>query len=256
MTRALTRTNFNRSRLIQILADLAILDAVEPGNTFAEKLGLWVDFIKASALSAALNAISASPIAAKFPAQAATQPSIADDLAGTRSVLVNSINKSLTDQAASTRTELSSEKPAVPFDVAAAYRPYRRIYLAHQREMDLAIRALRAKVRDVLAKSSAALKNLALLDASLDNILRDRESKLLSTLASLLESRFAQLHQAHQQKLADAQQADQRSEWMRPGGWLAGFGAELQSVMLAELELRLQPTVGLIEAFNNITEQA
>jgi hypothetical protein len=106
-------------------------------------------------------------------------------------------------------------------------------------------------VRDALARSSPALKKLAVLDATLENILSDRESKLLSTLASLLEKRFTRLFKAHQQALVAVQQADHPERWMEAGAWLARFCTELQTVLLAELDLRLQPIVGLIETFNN-----
>ena len=56
MTRVPTRTHFFSSRLIRILSDLAILEAVEPGAGFSEKLGLWVDYSDAIALSNTLNA--------------------------------------------------------------------------------------------------------------------------------------------------------------------------------------------------------
>ena len=55
MTRALPRTNFHSSKLIRCLADLTIVDAVEPGNAFAEKLGLWIHFADAIKLSAVHN---------------------------------------------------------------------------------------------------------------------------------------------------------------------------------------------------------
>jgi hypothetical protein len=67
----------------------------------------------------------------------------------------------------------------------------------------------------------------------------------------LLEQRFEQLLKTHQQKLVETQQADNPAIWMNPGAWLARFCNELQTMLLAELDLRLQPTVGLIEAFNN-----
>jgi hypothetical protein len=38
---------------------------------------------------------------------------------------------------------------------------------------------------------------------------------------------------------------------MQPGGWLAAFGQELQEALLAELDARLQPVTGLIEAIRN-----
>ena len=251
MTRALPRTHFNRSSLVRILADLALLDPLEGGGAFAEKLGLWVDFMSANTLSAALAAIAASATGPQSLVPSDTSAPVVEAFDRARLALVNSIGKSFAHEAAASRAELGFAKPGKPFAVAAAYAPHRRNYLAHQRDMDLRIRPLRVNVREVLATSSPALKKLAVLDATLESILGDRESKLLATLASLLEKRFEQLFTAHQQALVDAQQADSPGAWMKPGGWLARFGNELQTVLLAELDLRLQPIVGLLEALHN-----
>src|SRR4051794_26089177 len=55
MTRVSPRTNFHSSKLIRCLADLAIVDAVDPGNAFAERLGEWIHFADAISLSAVHN---------------------------------------------------------------------------------------------------------------------------------------------------------------------------------------------------------
>jgi hypothetical protein len=251
MTRALTRTNFHSSRLIRILADLAILDAVEPGIAFAEKLGLWVDYTDAITMSAALNASTASPPGTPSGAQSVASVAVSEEFTRIQATLVSSITKSGSPNVGKTRIELPSPKLDVPVEVATAYEPYRRYYSAHQRDMDSNIRPLRANVREVLARASPALKQLAALDAALDGILCGREIKLLSTVPLLLEKRFEQLLKAHQQKLVDTKQADNPDFWMNQGGWLARFCNELQTVLLAELDVRLQPTAGLIEAFNN-----
>ena len=140
-------------------------------------------------------------------------------------------------------------------ELAAAYAPYRRFYEAHQRDMDLSVQALRINVREALAKASPRLRKLADLDAALEKILRDRESKLLSKVPVLLKKRFENLFKEHQQKLVDTQQADNPAGWMQAGGWLARYCNDMQMLLLAEVELRLQPTVGLIEACNEETKQ-
>jgi hypothetical protein len=38
---------------------------------------------------------------------------------------------------------------------------------------------------------------------------------------------------------------------MQAGGWLTRFCNDMQMLLLAEMDLRLQPTMGLIEAFDN-----
>jgi hypothetical protein len=141
----------------------------------------------------------------------------------------------------------------LPLEMPSAFEPYRRYYLAQQRDMELGTRPLRAKARDVLARTSPALKTLATLDAALDDILNDRESKLLANVPVLLEKRFTQLRKEHEHRLESTGMTDIPAYWMHAGGWLARFRTDLQTVLLAELDLRLQPTVGLIEALNHET---
>lgn len=233
MTRALTRTNFHSSRLIRVLSDLAVVDAVAPGTAFAEKLGLWLNLRDAITLHAALNESAAGQPSAKLGVKSVTDVAIGDEFARVRTTLVNSITQSC------------------PPNPGADYEPYRHYHAAQQRAMDASVRPLRAKVRAVLAKASPALKTLADLDATFDAMVCERESKLLATVPLLLKRRFEQLRQAHQQMLVDTQQADDPALWMTTGAWAARFCHELQAALLAELDLRLQPTLGLMEALNN-----
>jgi hypothetical protein len=114
----------------------------------------------------------------------------------------------------------------------------------------LSIQPLRVNVREALAKTSPKLRKLAELDATFEKILREREIKMLAKVPVLLKKRFEQLFKEHQQKLADSGQADNPSGWVQAGGWLARFCSDMQMLLLAEAELRLQPVMGLIEAGN------
>lgn len=247
MTRALPRTNFHSSRLIRCLADLALVDAVGPGHAFAEKLGLWLDFTDAINLFAAHN--TSAP---ELPARARSLKGISpgDEIARLRTGMTQAIIKSCSPAQSKTRTPGSAPVVEVPMDLSTAFEPYRRTYLAQQREMEMAIAPLRARVRELLARTSPALMKLAALDAAFDSILKEREGKLLGTVPSLLEKRFSHLFKSHQQTLLETGQTDNPALWLQAGSWLARFGNEVQTVLLAELDLRLQPTLGLVEAFN------
>jgi len=254
MTQALPRTNLNSSRLIRLLADLSIADAAESKQAFAERLAQWLDIADAISLSASLSASPASRSEARFGGLSAATSAVETEFARIRMTLVNSITKSCSPDGGETRLKLPTPKPGAAIavtELAAAYEPYHRFHVAHQRDMDLGIRPLRASAREALSRASPALRQLAALDAALDKMLGDRERQLLSTVPLLLEKRFEQLLKAHQQTLVDARHADNPDLWMHPGGWLAGFCKELQGVLLAELDVRLQPIVGLIEAFSN-----
>ena len=254
MTRVLPRTNFHSSKLIRCLADLDILDTVESGSAFAEKLGLWIHFTDAIALSAVHNDSMASTPKMQPEARSDAYVAAGIEFDRIQAILVNSIMKSCSPNVGKSHITLPTPQLELPMDLATAYPPYRRFYEAHQRDMALSIQPVRVNVREALAKASPRLKKLADLDAALEKILRDRESKLLSRVPVLLKKRFEQLFKAHQQKLVDTQQADDPAGWTQAGGWLARFCNDMQMLLLAEVELRLQPAMGLIEAFKQDTQ--
>lgn len=262
MTRVLPRTHFHSSKLIRCLAELGMADAAGVGNAFAEKLGLWIHFTDAITLSAVHNdSIASSPkasVPAQHDGQAAVRIKIGADLERIQTLLTNSVLKSCSPGPTKSHIKLPEPILELPLDLAASFAPYRRFYEAHQRDMDANIQPLRVNVREALAKTSPRLRKLAELDATLETILRDREIKLLAKVPVLLKKRFEHLFREHQQKLADAQvaeQADNPAGWMQAGGWLARFRGELQMLLLAEVEFRLQPATGLMEALNEETRQ-
>lgn len=258
MTQSSPRTNFNSSRLVRLLAELSVADVAESKLAFAERLGQWLDFSDAIALHAAHDA--ANSLAALAALAAPATPSAArsavgalpidDEFARQRAALVDSITASCSPAGGETRIKWPTPKNGAAIELAA-YEPYRRFYLAQQGEMEAIVRPLRSRVRQVLAKTCPALRRLAVLDESLDKILSGRERQMLSTLAARLEKRFAQRLKAHQLALAARGQMDDPAAQVLAGGWLAGFCQDVQAVLLAELDLRLQPTRGLIEALRN-----
>ena len=83
-----------------------------------------------------------------------------------------------------------------------------------------------------------------------------REQQLMGTVPVVLERRFEQLRTAHALGRAAAQQPDDPAAWRQPCGWLHRFGQELEAALLAELEVRLQPVTGLMEALRNEGEKS
>lgn len=244
MTQALSRTNFNSSPLVRLLGELLAVDA-ESTPDFAERLGDWLDIAGAIALHAAHHS------RATFQPSTTDGIAVNDAFAQVRTALMDSVIASCSPNAGETRLKLPaprSDASSTNLDLATVYGPYRRFYLAHQGDMEGRIRPLRVRVREVLASASAPLRRLAALDEALDKVLYARERQLLSMVPSLLEKRFERLLETHRRAVADTPQADAPQLWMQPGGWLATFQKDLQDVLLAELDLRLQPTVGLIEA--------
>lgn len=243
LTQGLLRTDFNSSGLIRLLArlvgDQGATDAAGTKRSFAERLGLWLDYLDAISLSAALNsgaaggpeALSVSPSFARVP--------LREEFARVRAGLLDSIN--------ATAVPKAGPAPGATAASATDFSPFRRYYLARQRDMEADIGPLRAAARAALAARSPALKRLAAVDAALDKALGERERSLLASLPALLEKRFEHLRKGHEA----APGTPAASETTQPGGWLAVFRQDMHEMLLAELDLRLQPVSGLIEALGN-----
>jgi hypothetical protein len=159
---------------------LTLVDKHETAHAFAEKLGDWLDFRNAIALHGVLGAPVTPP-----PRQTATRvwalsTSATEDMAQSRAAL----NQSIIDSFSERRTRVRTRLPEPSFDTSlkpsAAYEPYRRYYLALQRDLEMGVRPLRSRMRRVLAQASPELRRLAALDEALESILAERESKLLA----------------------------------------------------------------------------
>ena len=272
MTQGVSRTRFNSAGLVRILAELAVADVADSKQTFAERLGEWLDLKDALALYSALNSA-----AGHSPPGAPPAAALRKRLAQVRGELAAAVAAAGTAQPGGANLALPTPLPNAAPESAADFAPFHRYYLAHQRAMAAAVGPLRASARAVLSGQSAALRQLAALDAVLDQALAAREASLLATVPVLLGKRFAQLYEAHRREreavrrdvagqavTADTAMTgegavgegaagtgappDDPARWMQPGGWLARFCADMQRVLLAELDLRLMPVAGLVAA--------
>ena len=98
--------------------------------------------------------------------------------------------------------------------------------------MEAAVSALRAQARAVLQRSAAThpeLATLAALDTTLAAVLAPRELAQLALMPVLLERHFM------------------RPE-ARQNGAPGAFKDDMRRLLCAELELRLQPALGLLDA--------
>jgi hypothetical protein len=230
MTRVLPRTNFHSSHLTRCLAELDLLESAEPAGDFADELGQWMHFTDAIALSSVLERGMARMPDQSPALREAAGTRLTAEFERIRAFMVNSITKSCSPAGGK-----SAIKLPMPTDEEVSYAPYRRFYEAHQRDMELSVEPLRVNLRQALAHASPPLRKLAELDVVMEKFLREREGRLLARVPVLLQKRFDAQVAAHQEA---------------PGAWHARFSQDLQTLLLAEAELRLQPSAGLLEAFN------
>ncbi len=245
MTRASPRASLNTSRLVRFLTEVAVTNVDVSHQQFTDKLGQLLGFSDAITLSAALDKM------VKKPFEPGDKPvsALEDEFLQGRSQLVANIVKSCTPNAGTSRIRLPAPRIDTAGENKAAYEPYHRFYVAHQQHLDASVRTLRANIRDGVAGTSPQMLQLSVLDACFDDILADKSRRIFSAVPRLLEQRFEHHYKAHQQRLADSQQPDNPAQWLQPGSWLDRYCKDMQTALLAELDVRLQPVLGLIEAF-------
>lgn len=253
MTPVFPRTSFHSSKLIRCLTELKLLDAADPENGVAEKLGLWINFSDAIALSTVhsespLHSLSASQSATWRKQQPAVHAVITAEFERIQMALTSSITQGCTPDRDKSHIKLIAPTHELPFDRKTAYLPYARLYEAQVREMEMMIQPLRVNVRAALVRASPRLRKLAELDAMFEKILRAREKQLLAKVPALLKKRFDQLCDAEQRALSDTPQPPGE---IQKSTWLARFCIDMQTLLLAEMDLRLQPTMGLLDAIND-----
>ena len=224
--------------------------AVDTGDV-GQRLGDWLDFRQAIALQGFIGAVDdpqAQPVRATARVDATV---LRQRFAQVRAALEQSIAQGSVPAPGLPRIDMPQTELAHPIDAKTAFDPLRRYSLGHQRQMDNIIRSLRAQLRGMLDKGATPHKRLAALDAIFENVLQEREARLLGQISLRFEKRFAQAIKQHMKLLAEAAQADEPAP--RTALWLAPLFDDMRQALLAELDLRLQPVLGLIEALTQDT---
>jgi len=206
--RDVRRSPLTGSAFVRALAALADVPAPASQTAFAQRLSGWFDWTHAFSLSAALNEASARPAVPAFGGQGAL-PADEREFARVRAALA----KVIADATASAAEPRRGGRAAVAVDVPVDFASWRRRYARCQLAMETQIVPLRRRLRGALSDRSAALAKLAELDI-------------------VIEPRFDALRAASSEA----------------GPWLDRFVQEMRGLLLAELELRLQPVEGLLQA--------
>ena len=231
------RSHFNRSALVRQLAGWQAVQASVPRQDVAQRLGDWLNVADAITLHSANRSIpaitSVSSINTILTAKSASDAALG--VAGKSADL-----NAETAQVRATLTKSITARPLGQPPAATTDFPiYHQRYLDQQRRMELSIEALRAHVRQRLTQTSPRLAQLAALDAVLAHMLGGREQKLLASVPTFLKARFKDLHKSQASSPDSA--------------WLETFEQDFQQALLAELDLRLQPIAGMIEALGQET---
>ncbi|MGH8079147.1 MAG: DUF3348 domain-containing protein [Lysobacter sp.] len=230
---------------IRLLARLTAADVSQSPQSLSDRLSEWIDWTQAVALSTALERKPSAAPSEHRPASGAEDKACAQ----VRAALTHAIDGDPAFSASGSQTTAQSGDAQ-----AADYAFFRQRYLVLQQSMDAAIGRLRERLRDALIANAPGMARIAAMDAVMERALSRRERTLWTAAPVLLGQHFERLRQVAQQAAADA---DACGDAPRVGGdaWLEGFRNDMRSVLLAELDVRLQPAEGLLEALRTSAQR-
>lgn len=234
------RTTVRGPTFIHLLARLSDTDVPPPRQALSDRLSQWIDWTHAVALSTALDARSAGTDSE------AHDSADADECARVRAALTQVI---VGDPAlrALARAPADDDADEAPVDQAF----FRQRCLALQQAMEAGAGRLRERLRDRLAQGPVDMARLATVDAVMERALGRRERALFSIVPVLLGQHFERLREAAREP-TDADTPDGRRATANDA-WLDVFRRDMRNVLLAELDVRLQPAEGLLAALRQRT---
>lgn len=209
-------------RLVRQLAELAGTAADAPVQPLSQLMSQWLEWKQAVALARVLDAAPPGDALAPGAGDAAAEA------AATRTALAQAVAR---DRAFAA----PPDGPRPPFE----WTYFQQRHMAMQHLLETGAARLRGNLRQHLAAASPALAHLAAIDTVMEQALARPTRTLLARATPVLERRFQALQPA-----ADAA----RSSQDHAPPWLDSFRHDMRELLLAELDIRLQPAEGLLAA--------
>ncbi|MCG1042579.1 DUF3348 domain-containing protein [Mycetohabitans sp. B8] len=247
--------------LVRLLARLAQLDVAESGQSLPNQLSQWLGWTDAIALSTALNA-NTYGVASDAAGVADMGNDASAHTAAVRMSLICRIDAACGFATAARHTAPPAALRGASGDTVPDYADFRHRYVSVQHAMATAIGALRGRLRAMLAMRAPDWARLCAVDTVMEQALAAREHHLLANVPALLGAHFARLRDAAHPPAPPAQAQMQQQACTQvplqtgapppagaPGNWLDVFRHDMRSVLIAELDARLQPVQGLLSAY-------
>ena len=234
------------SRLVRFLSEWNEGGVTTSTPGFAERLGRLFDLPDSIRISSAHGKIPSE----HFEPSGLSTDAVREEFFRVRTSLISSALRTFAPGSVHTRNRFPSTDMAATADDATNPEPYLAFYAALQRDIDFRSRNLQAAVRESVAGFSPSLAQLCALDGALAEPLAVNNRRLFSTVPKLLQKRFELLLAEYREATPLGQHA--------PGLWaqtLKVLRDDMQGLILAEIETRLLPAFGLIEALDEHTQR-
>lgn len=222
----------DRSRLVKLFTELTEIKAGSYDYNLAERLGNFVGLAGSMTLAHGLRELPADSI----KPSAGDIASVRQDFLLSRQQMIQNIIESFSEPDADSQLNVPSIATGIRVEALRTFDPYQRFYTEHQIQMAVAVNNARETLRQSMTTISPSLYRLAELDRLLQDSLEIHTGKQFSLSIKILRQQFKTF-------LAQSNNADDEQ-------WVLPFHDLMRELLLAELDTRLQPVLGLLEALN------
>jgi len=242
------------SNLIRVLSDLVAPNKSASDKRFSESLSEMMDFSATVRLSDTLDKVKRIQDSDhqinksdefRFVPSALRERSHRA-FVRVRASAVDSINKSFEPKSNLTRIVLPSTCHTELAELNKMFQPYKAFYLAHQKDLTSRVHGLRVYLRKAFSSTSDELLQLVVLDTVFGETLDTNLNNSLRSVPSLVEQRFTNLFETLVTQKGGVEGCG-KSHFSTT---LNQFTSEVRELLNLELELRLQPALGLLEAYD------
>ena len=220
-----------RSRLVKLMSELAQLNSSAYDYNLAERLGHFMGVSGSMNLALGLRALPVTAFDETSESIGIVRKSVLD----ARERMILRIVESFSSS--DSQNSVPSLANGVREEALRTFSPYQRYYTSQQIEMGVAIKAVREQLRKDMAGISLEMNRLASLDKVLEVNLEAHVRKQFNTVTKGLELYF----KTEITKQTGEFELDQ---------FLSPFYQKMRELLLAELDARMQPIFGLLEALN------
>jgi hypothetical protein len=238
MSQATTQFAATSPRLLRFVAELGLARPEVSRERFTQRLGALFDLQDSIAIAAVHGGLGRTRPAGLPPGDVTRL-----FLEG-RGAILRSAARAF-DPSGGARIRFPSVDPADPEARATSMQvePYLGFYRAQQSDAEHRVRRLQVQVREAIAGLSPQLDQLCALDAVLTRSMGAKTRGFFSAIPRLLQTHFETLLATYRPDGADQREAD--ALWLQT---LQRYRRDMRGMLLAEIETRLLPVTGLVEA--------
>ena len=241
----------NRSGLTALLEQWALAGRDPVPQDAAEPLSRWLSALDAIRLNGALASLDNPPPPRPPGGQRLAVHEIEAAVEREKTALTDLMTARIAPPKPARGRPDHTRPPALDPAVQTDFAPHGQRYLGLQKQMNARLDALRSQVRQhLVAAGGPALRQLAALDAAMEQVVGPQAQRLWASLPGWLEKRHKQLLGAHLQRM-EAIGAEAAPPVHAIQDWQAPFEQDLRALFVAEMHARLQPIMGLLEAARN-----